>query len=833
MIGATTDVLRASHRVLATAALVFTCIALSSGQEGPSARPSRSLVVEGTVFEPVAGAAPSGNAGLFIGVNEFTKDKKLNRLQFAVHDAVEQAYLFVFELKLIPAENCILLLSGEPTAPSVQRHLEQLKAAKAVVSTADRNEILSQLETVRGIGTKAADLLVCSVSSHGFMAEGRPYVMPSDGLKTRLKLTAVALDTVEEDMEQSQAGHRLLFVDACQERIAAKSVGPPTAEQGMDAAFKQAFVSATGQYKLASCSPKQLSYENPALGNVGHGVFTYALLEALRGGAEADGQNFVRLRAVEDFVSKYLASWSAEAKLPAQTPFSAGAMSSRELPLARKAGDLATLAATVRKHPTTTAFSGELRSQLAETLAKLDLRQEPDRVLLTATQGFVSGKVPGDVFVPYLRGELDRRGRLPPRMVRATFLVRDGSAEDSPLASGVRVELQWQETGSTEWKTLGGTTTSAGGQASLELASAVLPTSSGRYYARVSQGSREKIWSLDGFPTSSSWQLHLPRPKPKAGDVVTSPKGMKLAYIPAGEFVMGSDETAANLEAAGIALAGIDISDESPAHRVQISRPLWLGVYEVTKGQFASFVEGTGYETDAERDQQGGWGYDTETKFSKQDRKFNWRNTGWPQSEDHPVVNVSWNDAVRYCNWLSRQEGKTECYRIDGDTVSEVSGIGYRLPREAEWEYACRAGITTRFPTGDRPRSLEGFGNFQDASFERKYPSLDYNKYPSFSFDDRWSFTSPVGEFKPSGWGLYDMQGNVLEWCSDWYDSDYYRKSPAADPTGPSRGSGRVLRGGSWGSSPGSCRSSSRSGVDPAGRSSSLGFRVAAVPSSE
>jgi formylglycine-generating enzyme required for sulfatase activity/uncharacterized caspase-like protein len=389
--------------------LFFTFVALSNAQEPLGPKLNRNLTVESTLLEPVADAVPPENMGLFIGVNDFTKDANLSRLQFAVNDAVELAYVFVFELKLIPAKNCTLLLSGTPTGRSVEQHLKQLRLAEAVVSTADRSEILSRLEKLRSIPAKDSSLLVCSVSSHGFIVDGRPYVMPSDGLKSRLKYTAVELDLVEDDMEQSKAGNRLLFVDACQERVAAKAIGAAVVGQEMDAAFKQAFQKATGQYKLASCSPKQLSYEFATLGNVGHGVFTFALLEALRGGAAADGENLVRLKSVEDFVSTYLAKWSRDKNMPAQTPFAAGAMTARDMPLARKAGDLATLVASVQRRPLDETFTVELRERLVAVLKNLDWGKVSDRELALLIREFANGTLPTNVFAPYLRDELDRR----------------------------------------------------------------------------------------------------------------------------------------------------------------------------------------------------------------------------------------------------------------------------------------------------------------------------------------------------------------------------------------------------------------------------------------
>ena len=150
---------------------------------------------------------------------------------------------------------------------------------------------------------------------------------------------------------------------------------------------------------------------------------------------------------------------------------------------------------------------------------------------------------------------------------------------------------------------------------------------------------------------------------------------------------------------------------------------------------------------------------------------------GFEQTDEHPVVNVSWNDAVAFCKWLNRKEGKT-----------------YRLPTEAEWEYACRAGTTTRYYSGDDPETLAKVGNVADAALKAKFPDWQY----TIKANDGYVFTAPVGKFTPNAFGLYDMHGNAWQWCTDWYGAEYYARSPIDDPTGPDSGAVHVLRGGSW-----------------------------------
>jgi formylglycine-generating enzyme len=171
------------------------------------------------------------------------------------------------------------------------------------------------------------------------------------------------------------------------------------------------------------------------------------------------------------------------------------------------------------------------------------------------------------------------------------------------------------------------------------------------------------------------------------------------------------------------------------------------------------------------------------------------------------VVNVSWNDCAAFCTWLSRKEGKT-----------------YRLPTEAEWEYACRAGTRTLYQTGDDIGVIVTVGNVCDESVHVQFP------WNYLNARDGYIFTAPVGRFGPNSFGLYDMHGNVSEWCADWYDEDYYAGSQANDPIGPAAGSARVYRGSNWCGYLSSCRSAKRSSVEPDYRHGGIGFRVVLVP---
>jgi formylglycine-generating enzyme required for sulfatase activity len=294
----------------------------------------------------------------------------------------------------------------------------------------------------------------------------------------------------------------------------------------------------------------------------------------------------------------------------------------------------------------------------------------------------------------------------------------------------------------------------------------------------------------------TAWQQVVP-PPPSAGHLVNS-VGMRLVRIPAGEFLMGSSEQEEG-----------HVANEAPQHRVRITRPLEMGAHEVTNAQFGAFVEATGYLTEAERDAGGGFGIDFERAEVVQDPKHDWRNPGFPgftPGPDHPVLMISWNDAEAFCRWLSTKEGRT-----------------YRLPTEAEWEYAARAGTTTPWWTGSDPGALATAANTADAALRARVPKAGW----AAGWSDGFPFLAPVGSYRPNALGLYDMTGNAWEWCHDWYDADYYASSPPDDPTGPEIGSFRTIRGGGWFNDARQNRSAQRIYFNPTFRYCLLsGFRV-------
>ena len=277
-----------------------------------------------------------------------------------------------------------------------------------------------------------------------------------------------------------------------------------------------------------------------------------------------------------------------------------------------------------------------------------------------------------------------------------------------------------------------------------------------------------------------AWARYLKTAVQTANEV-----GMKLVLIPPGQFTMGSPES-----------EGRRLLNETQ-HRVRITKPFYVAAAPVTKGQFARFVAGAGYKTDAENDPNGSWGYAADGTSSRD--QINWRTPGmfgFTQPDDHPVVFVSWNDALAFCDWLSNKEGKR-----------------YRLPTEAEWEYACRAGTVAALY----------FGEVADGNLENTRGDLPYGANVRGVF---LKHTSMPGAYPANAWGLFDMHGNVQQWCQDWHDDGYYSTSPADDPQGPAKGTMRSVRGGSWLSQACNCRSAFRGHYSPIARYVDVGFRV-------
>ena len=271
--------------------------------------------------------------------------------------------------------------------------------------------------------------------------------------------------------------------------------------------------------------------------------------------------------------------------------------------------------------------------------------------------------------------------------------------------------------------------------------------------------------------------------KQKSGEWIEPLTGMEFVWVKGGTFMMGSHKDEKER-----------YSNEGPVHEVCIDG-FWMARYPVTLGQFKKIINATNYQTDAEKH---GWayGWDKKTGWDKQ-KGHCWKNTHFQQDDRHPVINISWNDAIALTKWLS-EKGKDQ----------------FRLPSEAEWEFACRAGTQTPFYFGETISTDQAnyngnyvYGNGKKGIYRKQ--------------------TTPVGTFPANAFGLYDMHGNVWEWCADAFAANAYskhgRNNPIYDEAGASL---RVLRGGSWDDDPGVLRRAGRGRGGPSLCGSGVGARL-------
>jgi len=271
--------------------------------------------------------------------------------------------------------------------------------------------------------------------------------------------------------------------------------------------------------------------------------------------------------------------------------------------------------------------------------------------------------------------------------------------------------------------------------------------------------------------------------------------GLEMMLIPKGDFLMGSPGNERNRKV------------EETQHAVRIAKAFYLGKFEVTQVEYRKVME-----------TNPSW-------FAEPDKDGAANQTGFP------VEHVTWFDAIEFCNRLSKKDGFPPFYKLEATKwrenasimsakVTILGGNGYRLPTEAEWEYACRGFSVTPYHFGTQ-------NNGQQANLKPGPGAGGYGGAPSWRTEDR---TTKVGRYAANHWGLHDMHGNAAEWCADWYDADYYANSPAVDPKGPNTGTHRVVRGGSWLVSEVNCRAASRFFLPPGDATYYSGFRVARNP---
>jgi len=288
----------------------------------------------------------------------------------------------------------------------------------------------------------------------------------------------------------------------------------------------------------------------------------------------------------------------------------------------------------------------------------------------------------------------------------------------------------------------------------------------------------------DNRTTKAARTAHIPN----AGHIFRDcPNCPEMVAIPSGNFAMGSSGSEAGRD-----------NNEGPVHQVKVTA-FAMGKTEITKGQFAEFVKETKYSAGEKC-----WTYER-GKF--EERNGNWRKLGYPQDDKHPVSCINWNDAKAYAKWLSRKTGKK-----------------YRLPTEAEWEYAARGNTVSARYWGDNPDEACAYANGADKTAQALIEGA--TSWSAHNCTDGFPYTAPVGSFKANAFGLKDMLGNVWEWIEDNYH-DSYDGAPTDGSAWRGDSAKRVLRGGSWNNSPRDVRSAIRNNNQPTLRFSIFGFRIA------
>ncbi|HGE69349.1 TPA: formylglycine-generating enzyme family protein [Candidatus Poribacteria bacterium] len=287
-------------------------------------------------------------------------------------------------------------------------------------------------------------------------------------------------------------------------------------------------------------------------------------------------------------------------------------------------------------------------------------------------------------------------------------------------------------------------------------------------------------WSQNFESNGEGFTRIVGYPASRGTGTDTSGNDAKMVLIPAGEFVMGSDDEGYNAR---------------PAHTVYLDA-FYIDMYEVTNAQYRKFIQATG------RKEPEGYKLIDDAKFDYEEWGFKpWSDPNF-NAPDMPVVCVSWEDANAYAKW-----------------------VGKRLPTEAEWEKAARGGLVgQKYPWGNNLPPTSKVGNLADISFRKAFNSLPIIE----QYNDGWTYIAPVGKFPPNKYGLYDMCGNVSEWCSDWYDENYYSNSPKQNPKGATSGIERSVRGSSWAFwEPDMLYNSMRGYLEPQDAYNFVGFRCA------
>lgn len=728
------------------------------------------------------GFDPAASAGLFVGISTF-EDARFHAVPFAVDDAVDLAHLFTLELGLLEPSRCVLALAGEPRKSGTGERLARLLEQGARRATARQRDLYFHLgEQAREAGPRG--LLLLAVASHGVSDQGGDFLVATDSLAGRTLRTGVSVDEVFDEVARARAPRRLVLMDACRERLTAGTRGEEGA--AMAQSFADAIGKATGQVVLAGATLGGFAYDDVKRGN---GVFTGAVLDGLRGAASPDERGWITARTLADFVQDRVVEW-VQRNRPEHAGKSFGIGRRSEGP-----ADSLPLAVDPERSRAQEAY----RARRAAALARL--RDNQGSVLKGADYDFVESRLPekeATAAATRLLEEVEALDGTEQRKRLLLYVLRElrgelpapPSAEPPPRRPPARSEPAAPSSGREPSEAAGATSRSSAGR---------------RFHWRrvlafVVVGVGLLIGAVSLWPPGPGKE----EPKPQVCAPWEGPHGMRLRFIPGGTYTIGSPATEPGRD------------DDERQHPVRITRGFWLGETEVTQAQWGKLVP------------------KNPSSFSA-------------CGGDCPVEQLSWFEAVAFANEVSDEAGLTRCYELEGctGTLGEAgfkctsvrfTGLdcpGYRLPTEAEWEVAARAGRQTALYTGDL--TLKGerngpeldpiawYGGNSEVSYAGGY---DCSKWKEKQYPDQKACgTHPVGQKRANPWGLHDMLGNVWEWVGDWLAA--YPSSLAVDPLGSSGGSDRVIRGGSWLDDARSVRAAARVWFSPEIRIDGVGVRLA------
>ena len=700
------------------------------------------------------------SAGLFVGVRDF-EDRDFTEVPYAVDDAVDLAHLFVFELDLILPGRVVLCLAGVPEKPESQQRLEELLEAGATSCDAGLTEIFRHVEQLGQVSGKRG-LFVVSVASHGLSAAGTEVLVARDSryrLLTQNALTGVPLGAFLKVIEEAGAPRQLVMLDACRESVVSSRAGGADPNSAMGQIFADAIASARGQAVLMGTVIGGYSYNDHERRS---GVFTAALIDGLRGHARGGQGGLIRVDDLADFANQRVASWVAR-NHPADTrrgiTRQLGGKAAR-LPLAVDPGareEAATYrqrrdgALALLRNSIGEEIKGSMYDALREYLSG-DLPPTPDKLeWLTEIERLADGTVTSRRAFAYFYNQRFQTAPPPPVGIAPSRGGEAAGGSTDYASPGRRVE-------------------------EIDLPDAE-PSRAETSRAETSRAEPTRTVTV----AKDRRHLDLRR----SGDLWTAPYSrLRFRYLEEGTFERGSPTWER------------ERGRDEMRHRVAVSRGFWISETEVT---------------------QGVW------KWLMGNNPSRFQGCG----DDCPVETVTWYEALAFANALSKVSDFEQCYELRGCTGKAGTGMvcesadfvglgcqGYRLPTEAEWEYAARGGTKTPFNTGDDLSTAQ-------ANYDTYYP---YQGPPRRGSGHRG--TAPVRSYPANAWGLYEVHGNVEEWVWDAHTAypDTLLLDPAVDGTVEAS---RVYRGGSWASAARFCRSASRGKRMPGDHLDTIGFRVA------